>query len=50
MGNSDISPAMALGALAITILFLGLQHYDFLVLNWKSIVFTSNLAAYSLLY
>lgn len=40
MGNSDISPAMALGALAITaMLFLGLQHYDFLVLNWKSIVF-----------
>lgn len=40
MGNSDISPAMALGALVITaMLFLGLQHYDFLALNWKSILF-----------
>ena len=40
MGNSDISPAMALGALVITaMLFLGLQHYDFLVLNWKNILF-----------
>ena len=40
MENSDISPAMALGALVITaMLFLGLQHYDFLVLNWKNILF-----------
>jgi hypothetical protein len=39
MRNDDISPALALGILGlIAVLFLGLQNYQFISLNWRYIL------------
>ncbi|MAV91986.1 MAG: hypothetical protein CL676_11255 [Bdellovibrionaceae bacterium] len=39
MRNDDISPALALGILGlVAVLFLGLQNYQFISLNWRYIL------------